>query len=573
MDGTRLRSLHSPTAGDGAPIVDNGHSLVGRVLDRRYRIDEIIGEGAMGVVYRATHTLIGRRFAIKALRREHVESGSVAQRFLLEARVASSIKHPNVVDISDFGELEEGGAYYVMDMLEGRSLANAIDQDGRMSPADAGLIGLQIAAGLSAAHAMGVVHRDLKPDNVFLCNPRRGSDYPLVKLLDFGIARVGPRRITVAGSVLGTPEYLSPEMAQGHDVDLRADLYALGIIMFEMLTGTVPFYDRDIVRTIEMHVRAPRPSLASRKPELAGLDRISDVIGQLMAVDRELRPASADIAARVLAGAITYDLDRASVDAVKRATVAMGSNLMTELTDPARAAAWPAAAGWPNATAARATDAPATALLPEARLDPGPPVGAAIPRRASSGRSARAAMAAVGSAVVAGAVTLGIVRLVRPTEAEATEPPHADADADASTTPAALVAEVGASSTLVLDDRPASASTRSTDDHIEAPKGGTETIGVVTPSTPLPSPTDVANTQLSDPRLTDAQRPTSGEVRPKTKKKPRTEPTPSGTATTPGVDPPGPTPPAKPQRPDEPTPRGPEPPVSPRDLKDPFPDK
>jgi serine/threonine-protein kinase len=563
MDGTRLRSLHSATAGDGVAVASPGQSLVGRVLDRRYRLDEVIGEGAMGVVYRATHTLIGRRFAIKVLRREHVESGSVAERFLQEARVASSIKHPNVVDISDFGELEEGGAYYVMDLLEGRSLANAIDEGGRMPPADAGVIALQIAAGLSAAHAMGVVHRDLKPDNVFLCHPRRGAEHPLVKLLDFGIARVGPRRITVAGSVLGTPEYLSPEMAQGFDVDLRADLYALGIIMFEMLTGTVPFYDRDMVRTIEMHVRAPRPSLVSRKPELAGLERISDVIAQLMAVDRELRPASADIAARVLAGAITYDLDRASVEAVKRATLAMGSNLMTDLLDPARAAAWPPAEPWPSAgapviAAARASD-------PGAAAGAAAPATTATPATRSSGRPGRAAVAAIGSAIVAGGLTLGIVRLMRPTDAVATT------SAKASGTPSAAVAEVGTEDTTAPHEPDATAASALSG--AIAPASLPETKGI--PASVTSAPTDVSRATSPEPTPSSdtATRPTGVEVRPKWKKKPRTEPAPSKppSTTTTAEDPPGPTV-QRPTQPD-PTPTLPEPSNSPRDLKDPFPNK
>ncbi len=416
MDGTRLRTLHATTDGQTGEVGDDQmRDLVGRVLDRRYRLDEIAGAGAMGVVFRATHTLIGRSFAIKVLRREHLDSGDVARRFLLEARVASSIKHPNVVDISDFGELPEGGAYYVMEMLEGCSLAHAIDVGGAMSPGDAGLIGLQIANGLAAAHAMGVVHRDLKADNVFLCSPRRGVSHSLVKLLDFGIARVGGRRITVAGSVLGTPEYMSPEMALGRDVDHRADLYALGIILFELLTGTVPFYHKEIARTLEMHMQAPRPTLASRRAELASLPSLSALVASLMAVDREERPSSADAVARILTGALEHDLDRAAAAAVQRATLAIGSNLLPEVADPSKPAVWPAAQGWP-APAARPPVAASIAVADAGvarTTDPARAATVVVHPPVARRSMARATFAAVGAAAVAGGLTFGVFRWTR----------------------------------------------------------------------------------------------------------------------------------------------------------------
>ncbi|MBC8067516.1 MAG: serine/threonine protein kinase, partial [Deltaproteobacteria bacterium] len=342
MDGTRLRTLHASDG--GAPIGPGdayASTLLGTVLDRRYRLDALIGEGGMGLVFRATHVLIGKPLAIKLLRPEHTSSPDVARRFLLEARVASSLKHPNVVEISDFGETGSGGAYYVMELLEGRTLAQSIDQSGPMSPPDAVITAAQICAGLSAAHALGIVHRDLKPDNVFLADPRHGAEHPVVKLLDFGIARAGPRRITVSGSVLGTPEYMSPEMAQGHDVDHRADLYALGVILFEMLTGTVPFYNREMAKTLELHVFGERPSLASRKPELARLQRIGELVGVLMSIDRDARPRDAGEVLRSLRAAWVQDLDAEAVAQVQRATLAMGSNRLPDIADAAGGAPWP----------------------------------------------------------------------------------------------------------------------------------------------------------------------------------------------------------------------------------------
>lgn len=540
MDGKRLRTLHAAPGlapAGSAPVAP--HEFLGRVLDRRYRLDEVIGEGAMGVVFRATHTLIGRRFAVKLLRREHADAGDVAQRFLLEARVASSIKHPNVVDISDFGELPEGGAYYVMELLEGRSLADAIDDDGAMSPGDAGLVALQVANGLAAAHAMGVVHRDLKPDNVFLCSPRRGVSHSLVKLLDFGIARVGPRRITVAGSVLGTPEYMSPEMAMGHDVDHRADLYALGVILFEMLTGTVPFHDREIARTIEMHVRAPRPTLDSRRPELAGIPHVAELVASLLAVDREQRPASADAAARILGAALAHDLDREAADLVQRATLAIGSNMMREFADPSRPVGWQPSPAWGSdrgvPSAAAVASLPASTAAVAARTTP--------PRGAG-----RAALAAVAAAAVAGGVTLGVVRWLRSSGTAASATATSDADGGETEIPPEPAPPVTTPEVRAVVEPPPRAP-------IPAPAG----VAELPDAPPVPPPTEAVATVDVRPAL--------ATERTKTKRR-RPE------VATPGSEPTIPTPTTPEPVDPPPQPRvDPPPPVSPRDLKDPFPKK
>jgi serine/threonine-protein kinase len=545
MDGTRLRTLHATEGGAHANTDEDGRELVGRVLDRRYRLDAVIGQGAMGVVYRATHTLIGRSFAVKVLRRQHLESPDVARRFLLEARVASSIKHPNVVDISDFGELPEGGAYYVMEMLEGDSLASAIDKRGPMSLSDAGLVALQIASGLAAAHGMGVVHRDLKPDNVFLCSPRRGVEHPVVKLLDFGIARVGPRRITVAGAVLGTPEYMSPEMCQGHDVDHRADLYALGVILFELLTATVPFYHKEITRTIEMHVRAPRPTPASRRPELAKYTAVAQLIEQLMAVAREDRPSSAEVVGRTLAAALSHDLDKDAAAVVHRATLAMGSNLLGDLADPSRPAEWPPSQPWPQRVPASSTlvDTKGTAAATVATPIVVHASGVAAPR---SRGGAKAALAAFGAAIVAGGVTFGVVRMVG-IAAPAEAAPTSATDESVMLADPAPTPSVGATAT-------------------------SGTPAAVIAELPTPPPVVISATPVvAEP---DAKPPASAE-RTKTKRR-KNDPVPKTTpASTPTNEAPGTNAPKSDPSPSEPHPKpvGPKPPASPRDLKDPFPKK
>ncbi|HEY8427593.1 MAG TPA: protein kinase [Sandaracinaceae bacterium] len=215
--------------------------LLGRVIDGRYRIERQIGEGGMGVVYMATHTVLQKRLALKVLRGDNGRDADVVQRFMQEAQAATSIGHPNIIDISDFGRLPDGSVYFVMEYLDGMSLSAMIKRGGSVPTQEALHIVRQIASALEAAHARGIVHRDLKPDNIFIV--KQGQDARFVKVLDFGIAKVGgaASRLTKTGMVFGTPHYMSPEQAAGHSVDRRTDIYALGVIMYEMFTGKVPF--------------------------------------------------------------------------------------------------------------------------------------------------------------------------------------------------------------------------------------------------------------------------------------------------------------------------------------------
>ncbi len=215
--------------------------LLGRVIDGRYRIEQKIGEGGMGVVYMATHTVLQKKLALKVLRGESGRDAEVVQRFMQEAQAATSIGHPNIIDISDFGRLPDGSVYFVMEYLDGTSLSDMIKKGGSVPTQESVHLVRQIASALEAAHARGIVHRDLKPDNIFIV--RQGSDPRFVKVLDFGVAKVGgaASKLTKTGMVFGTPHYMSPEQAAGHSVDQRTDIYALGVIMYEMFTGKVPF--------------------------------------------------------------------------------------------------------------------------------------------------------------------------------------------------------------------------------------------------------------------------------------------------------------------------------------------
>lgn len=215
--------------------------LLGRVIDGRYRIEQQIGEGGMGVVYLATHTVLQKKLALKVLRGDSARDAEVVQRFMQEAQAATSIGHQNIIDISDFGRLPDGAVYFVMEFLDGTSLADLINRGGSLPLKDALHLVRQIVSALDAAHARGIVHRDLKPDNIVIV--KQGADPLFVKVLDFGVAKVGgaASKLTKTGMVFGTPHYMSPEQAAGQSVDQRTDIYALGVIMYEMFTGKVPF--------------------------------------------------------------------------------------------------------------------------------------------------------------------------------------------------------------------------------------------------------------------------------------------------------------------------------------------
>ncbi len=241
------------------PAVD---PLLGRVIDGRYRIEKQIGEGGMGVVYMATHTVLQKKLALKVLRGDSSKDAEVVQRFMQEAQAATSIGHQNIIDISDFGRLPDGAVFFVMEYLEGVSLSEMISTGGSVPVQTAVHLIRQIASALEAAHARGIVHRDLKPDNIFII--RQGGDPQFVKVLDFGVAKVGgaASKLTKTGMVFGTPHYMSPEQAAGHSVDQRTDIYALGVIMYEMFTGKVPFDADTFMGILSKHMfeAPPRPT-------------------------------------------------------------------------------------------------------------------------------------------------------------------------------------------------------------------------------------------------------------------------------------------------------------------------
>jgi serine/threonine protein kinase len=249
---------HSPELRLVPPADTAADPLTGQVLDGRYRVESVIGRGGMGLVYKATHIALGKTVAIKVLKSEVSRNDQVMARFRREAQSASAIGSPNICDVSDFGVVPDGATYFVMEYLDGPSLGAAMAKQ-RPFPTERTLfITFQLCEALGAAHERGIVHRDLKPDNVILV--KRGKRTDLVKVLDFGIAKVAgavDKKLTHAGQVFGTPHYMSPEQCGGRDVDHRTDIYALGIMIYEMATGQVPFDAEDLMGVLNKQVHEP----------------------------------------------------------------------------------------------------------------------------------------------------------------------------------------------------------------------------------------------------------------------------------------------------------------------------
>jgi eukaryotic-like serine/threonine-protein kinase len=265
--------------------------LVGYVLGDRYRVLERIASGGMGQVYRAAHTRIASLFAVKVLYGDLAYDEQMRVRFAREAEAAACLQSRHIVRVVDFSESSEGLLYLAMEHLEGQTLSQVI-ADKPLAPNRAVSIATQIARGLAHAHERGIVHRDLKPGNVMLI--REDDEPDVVRLLDFGIARLGDGGgLTVAGALMGTPEYMSPEQYRGEGVDARSDLYALGIMLFEMVTGSLPFASDSLVEFAKLHAYAAPPSIAERGGARDIAPELEAVIRRLLAKRQEDRFASA----------------------------------------------------------------------------------------------------------------------------------------------------------------------------------------------------------------------------------------------------------------------------------------
>ncbi len=266
-----------------------GHAdpMIGRTLDGRYQIQERIGAGGMGAVYRARQLNVDRDVAIKVLLGAGLVDPKLVQRFEAEAKIISRLRHPGLLKLIDVGWVEAGAPFFVTELLHGESLQSALS-GGAMTEARALQVTHALADALVEPHAQGIVHRDIKPANVFL---ERIGDREIVKLLDFGVAMFheGSAR-TTTGNVLGTPKYMSPEQATGERVGPASDLYSLGVLLFECLTGRPPFVATMPAALLLKHILDPPPAPSSLGPVSAGGDLL---VMALLAKDPEARPASA----------------------------------------------------------------------------------------------------------------------------------------------------------------------------------------------------------------------------------------------------------------------------------------
>ena len=276
---------------DGVALEKDPDSLIGTTLAGKYRIDARLNEGGMGTVYRGTHVLMDKTVAIKVLRPSLAADEKIVARFSREARAASRISHPNALSVTDFGEDESGHVFLVMEFLSGRTLKQLIRDEGPLPLARVVDITRQVGDALNAAHSQGVVHRDLKSDNIMLLDTMTGDH---AKVLDFGIAKINEpdgavdTNLTAPNLVIGTPQYMSPEQcSQDVEIDARSDIYSLGVILFEMLVGHVPFSGDSPTMVMMKHLQEPVPSVLEERSDVPA--SVARVVARAMAKVRDNR--------------------------------------------------------------------------------------------------------------------------------------------------------------------------------------------------------------------------------------------------------------------------------------------
>ena len=275
---------------------------MGKEVAGQFRIVEKIGKGGMGAVYRAEQPDMNRYVAIKILHSRYLSRSDLVSRFRREARAMSQLSHPNTARVFLYGQLDDGACYFVMEHLVGQNLAQMVRAEGALAPERAIRIMVQVCGALEEAHQAGIVHRDLKPENVFVTTQGGIRDFP--KVLDFGLAKVTERQmrpgsmvLTQQGMVFGTPEFMSPEQAHGKTLDARSDIYSLGIILYELLTGKLPFDAKQPIEYIQLHANATPIPLSKRCPEAFFPPGLEEVVMKALAKDpAERYPSAAEFA-------------------------------------------------------------------------------------------------------------------------------------------------------------------------------------------------------------------------------------------------------------------------------------
>ena len=292
---------------DGSALKTQGGSadLIGSIIADRYLVLAKLGEGGMGQVYLAEHVKMGRKSAVKVMNPGTVNDADAISRFNREAANASRISHQHAAQVYDFGETADGLIYLAMEYVEGEPLTDILARDGALPPERAGEIVRQTAEALSVAHDLGIVHRDLKPDNIMLAKFRDGSD--CVKVVDFGIAKaagIEAQKVTRTGLVIGTPEYMSPEQIAGDPLDARSDIYSLGLVAFNILTGRMPFPSKTAQESVIMRLTEPPVRLAQMRPQIAWTPAVQQVMDKALQRDASLRYATANEFGRALSAAV-----------------------------------------------------------------------------------------------------------------------------------------------------------------------------------------------------------------------------------------------------------------------------
>ena len=380
-----------------------------------YRIEGIAGEGGMGVVYAAVHPMIGKRAAIKVLKKELCEDTHTVERFIDEARVVNQIGHPNIVDIFAFGEMPGGRSYFVMEWLKGETLRARLARPPKLTLVEVCAILKPLARALQAAHDKGVIHRDLKPDNIFLGETDDDDTIP-VKLLDFGIAKLAstePRlERTATGTMIGTPTYIAPEQARGYAIDHRVDIYSLGALAFELITGRTPFIADNAMEMVAKHLLEPPPTVSSVAPNTP--KALASIVSAMIQKEADARPTLAALLT-VLDGVKTFE------------------------------------------TTAPNLRSPMTVSSPAAR----PPVDLDLTHAAPARPPSRTWIAVVGLALGSAALAFGVTYVARGSDRVAldaailapsiTSPPVVDAAIDAPTTPEIVIDAASAPATAPLD--------------------------------------------------------------------------------------------------------------------------
>jgi serine/threonine-protein kinase len=428
-----------------------------------YVIEQKIGEGGFGTVFRASHPLIGKLAAIKVLNRQYSADPEMVSRFVAEARAVNQIRHRNIIDIFAFGQIEDGRSYYVMEFLEGEPLDEFLDHCGAVPLGDAIPILRAVARALDAAHAKGIAHRDLKPENIFLARESDGSVFP--KLLDFGIAKLlgtagagAPMHKTRTGAPIGTPYYMSPEQCRGRDVDHRTDIYAFGVVAYKLLTAVVPFDGEDYMDILLKQIGEEAAPPSTRLPGLP--KAVDDAIAWMMKKDPAARPPNLITAMRALedaaqAAGVQFSADQASgIYSAQRTPSALRPVPNKTPSSPQ----YNSLAGAATVDAARLSDAVAAAgpALTPASADLAPP----------EKKSPILLVVALAGAVAVGAVVFFVIRGQQSGSTPAEPAAEPVAKEPAVVTPDAA-----------LPDRPEVAIPRLIKITIEGPPPGTEVYG------------------------------------------------------------------------------------------------